>query len=310
MSTSRIAILVHPTRDVRRAVEVLRDWADDHGVAVVQLGGPGHAPEGTTDGASVIVAIGGDGTVLAALRAAAPGSQPVLGVACGSLGALTTVSADELAAALDRFDAGDWSARWIPALAVAPDAERDREYLDHASTEIEALAPEAGEGRPAMAINDLVVVRAGGSQVTSSVEVDGVLYGRFAGDGVIVSTQLGSSAYSMAAGGPVLAPGNGTWLITPLAAHGGCLPPVVVGAAAHVRLQVEPGFAGARVEIDGRPAELELGVYDITLRDDYATLVSVGDEESYFTGLRRRKILIDSPRVMARDVRASLRATK
>ena len=289
MSTSRIAILVHPTRDVRRAVEVLRDWADDHGVAVVQLGGPGHAPEGTTDGASVIVAIGGDGTVLAALRAAAPGSQPVLGVACGSLGALTTVSADELAAALDRFDAGDWSARWIPALAVAP---------------------EAGEGRPAMAINDLVVVRAGGSQVTSSVEVDGVLYGRFAGDGVIVSTQLGSSAYSMAAGGPVLAPGNGTWLITPLAAHGGCLPPVVVGAAAHVRLQVEPGFAGARVEIDGRPAELELGVYDITLRDDYATLVSVGDEESYFTGLRRRKILIDSPRVMARDVRASLRATK
>jgi NAD+ kinase len=149
-------------------------------------------------------------------------------------------------------------------------------------------------------------VRAGGSQVTTSVEIDGVLYGRFAGDGVAVCTQQGSSAYSMAAGGPIVAPGDGIWVVTPLAPHGGCLPPVVVGSGSTVRLNVEPGFAGARVEIDGRPAEIPLGVYDITLHEDFAVLVRVGEEEEHFTGLRRRKILIDSPRVMARDDRAAL----
>jgi NAD+ kinase len=283
VSVDRIAILVHPTRDVRRAISGLTTWAEEHDADVVQLGGPSHAPEGTIEGASLVVAIGGDGTVLAALRAAAAASLPVLGVACGSLGALTTIAAPDLADALDRFAADDWTAHHIPALAIEPET-----------------------GETARAMNDLVVVRAGGSQVTSSVAVDGVLYGRFAGDGVVVSTQLGSSAYSMAAGGPVIAPGNGTWLITPLNPHGGCLPPVVVPASAEVRLEVEPGFAGARVEIDGRPAELELGAYDITLRDDFATLVRLGDEEDYFTGLRRRHILIDSPRVMARDARVAL----
>jgi NAD+ kinase len=284
VSLVRIAVVVHPTRDVHGAMGALKEWAEAHGVEVVQLGGPSHAPAGTIDGASLILAVGGDGTVLGALRAAAPSSLPVLGVACGSLGALTTVAADDLPEALDRFAAGDWTAHRIPALEIQPET-----------------------GDAATALNDLVIVRAGGSQVTVSLIVDGVLYGRFAGDGVIVSTQLGSSAYSMAAGGPVLAPASNAWLVTPLAPHGGCLPPVVLGRDSRLLLKVEPGFAGARVEIDGRPAEIESGPYDITLRQDIATLVRLGDEEEYFTGLRRRRILMDSPRVMARDDRSSFR---
>jgi NAD+ kinase len=222
----RIAILVHPTRDVRRAVDTLRSWAAEHGAELVQLNGvpdaPQCAPAGSIEGASLVLAVGGDGTVLAAIRAAAPGNFPVLGVACGSVGALTTVAAPEIAMALDRFEAGDWVADRLPALVVA-----------------------AADGQGARALNDLVVVRDGGSQVSTSVEVDGVLYGRFAGDGVIASTQLGSSAYSMAAGGSVLAPRSDAWQITPLAPHGGCIPPVVLGARSRVRLTVEPGFGGA-----------------------------------------------------------------
>lgn len=285
----RIAILVHPTRDVRRAVETLRSWAAERGVELVQLDGfpdaPQCAPPGSIDGAELVVAVGGDGTVLAAVRAAAPGDLPVLGVACGSLGALTTVEAPDLAMALDRVEAGDWTPERLPALVVA-----------------------AADGLGARAINDLVVVRDGGSQVSTSVEVDGALYGRFAGDGVIASTQLGSSAYTMAAGGSVLAPGSDAWQVTPLAAHGGCIPPVVVGARSRVRLTVEPGFGGARVEVDGQPTGMAPAVFDITLQPDFATLVRLGGEEQYFTGLRRRKILIDSPRVLARDARATANA--
>ena len=264
----------------------LRDWAAEHGVDVVQIGRSDHAPEGTVEGAGMILAVGGDGTVLAALRAAAPRTVPVLGVACGSLGALTTVTAAELPEALDRFEAGDWRPYRIPALVVKPDA-----------------------GTPAEAINDLVVVRDGGSQVIASVEIDGALYGRFAGDGIIAATQLGSSAYSMAAGGPILVPDSGAWVVTPLAAHGGSLPPVVVGPRARVRLLIEPGYAGARVEIDGQPNGMAAGGFQLMLRQDFATLVRIGeDEEEFLAGLRRRKILADSPRVLARDARVEARA--
>jgi NAD+ kinase len=282
----RIAILVHPTRDVRRAVESLRSWAAEHGAELVQLDGfpdaPQCAPPGSIEGAKLVVAVGGDGTVLAAVRAAAPGDLPVLGVACGSLGALTTVAAPDIEMALERVESGDWTPDRLPALVVA-----------------------AADGQGERAINDLVVVRDGGSQVSTAVEVDGVLYGRFAGDGVIVSTQLGSSAYTMAAGGSVLAPGSDAWQVTPLAPHGGCIPPVVVGARSRVRLSVEPGFGGARVEVDGQRTGMAPAVFEISQEPDFATLVRFGGEEEHFTALRRRKILIDSPRVLARDARAT-----
>jgi NAD+ kinase len=283
----RIAILVHPTRDVRQAVETLHSWAGEHGAELVQLDGfpdaPRCAPPGSIEGAKLVVAVGGDGTVLAAVRAAAPGDIPVLGVACGSLGALTTVAAPDIDMALDRVAAGDWTAERLPALVVA-----------------------AADGQGARAINDLVVVRDGGSQVSTSVEVDGVLYGRFAGDGVIACTELGSSAYSMAAGGSVLAPGSDAWQVTPLAAHGGCIPPVVVGARSRVRLTVEPGFGGARVEVDGQRTGMAPAVFEISMERDFVTLVRLDGEEERFTGLRRRQILIDSPRVLARDDRKRL----
>ena len=199
---SRVGVVVHPTRDVGRPLAALHAWVAEHGAELVQHSrvpdGPDIAPDGDPADASLIVAIGGDGTVLAALRQAAACGRPVLGVACGSLGALTTVAGAALVDALDAFAAGDWVAQSVPALRVVDAA-----------------------GTTADAINDVVVVRDGGNQVSTEVEADGVLYGRFSGDGVIASTQLGSSAYTLAAGGPILAPGSDAWTITPLAAHGG-----------------------------------------------------------------------------------------
>ena len=80
------------------------------------------------------------------------------------------------------------------------------------------------------AINDFVVVRRRAGQVIVDVSVDDELYARLAGDGLIVASPLGSSAYSMAAGGPVLASGTPAIVCTPLAMHGGNAPPLVVPA--------------------------------------------------------------------------------
>jgi NAD+ kinase len=282
----QLGLVVHPVREISRALNYIETWARAHNITVVQLQVPGPkrqvAPAGEGSHCDLIVAVGGDGTVLAAIRAAAAAGRPVLGVACGSVDALATVSVDELASALDRFQAGDWTPGTLPALSVGPPSA-------------------VGQ----LAFNDVVVVRATAGQVAVIVHVDGVLYGAFAGDGVIASTQLGSSAYALAAGGPLLLPGAQAYVVTPLAAHGGSLPPVVLGARSRLRIEVDAGHVGARVELDGQATDLGGLTLELELLADQATLVRFGNEEPYLSGLRRRRIVLDSPRMYFRGAQAA-----
>lgn len=291
MDVHCIGLVVHPRRDLDRALGSIRAWADARGARVVQIPTEGQdrrvAEPGAAAECELIVALGGDGTTLIALAAGAGAGRPVLGVACGSLGALTACTADWIADSLDRFAAGRWEPRVVPGLEVA---EEDAPFV--------------------RAVNDLVLVRAGAGQVTTSVHTDGELYSRFAGDGVVVATPLGSSAYTLGAGGPVLAPSAAGLVVTPIAVHGGCCPPLVTGPDSTVTVRLEPSHAGARMELDGRVAEV-IGphlprTFAVHLVPHHATLVTLGSEESMLAGLRRRRILIDSPRILARDEREAL----
>jgi len=282
----RVALVVHPTRDVDRALDALTSWAAERGVDVVQLAVDGarhreYAVEASLEDGDLVVAVGGDGTVLAALRAAAAHGAPVLGVACGSLGALSAVPAEKLAEGLERMWAGEWTARSLPALAVGAAGEPDD-----------------------WAANDFVVVRRGAGQVVADVAVDDELYVRVAGDGLVVATALGSSAYSMAAGGPVMAAGTAAFVCTPLAMHGGTAAPLVVPADAVVTVEVHPGYAGFDVEIDGRDRVFAGHRFRLTLHPDKLTLVTFGAFGRGLAGLRKRHLITDSPRVLARDARA------
>jgi NAD+ kinase len=283
----RIALVVHPTREISGALKRLEAWAGGHGLDVIQIQTLGAsarevAERGELAASDLVIALGGDGTVLAALRAAAREDVPVLGVACGSLGALTAVHADALEAALDRVWHGDWTPRPLPAIAIHP-AGADHEW----------------------ALNDFVVVRRGAGQVVVNVYVDDELYVRLAGDGLIVASALGSSAYSMAAGGPVLASGMPALVCTPVAMHGGNAPPLVVPASTDVRIEVRPSFAGFDVELDGQRYPLEAVDYRLSVHDEKVTLISFGDLGLGLTGLRKRRLITDSPRVLARDDRAA-----
>jgi NAD+ kinase len=284
---ARIALVVHPTRPVEAALETLKRWAEQQELEVVQL--PLVVGEqrqvsagGEVEPGDLVVALGGDGTVLSALRAAAPGNAPVLGVACGSLGALTAVPGDRLDEALERVRTGDWIARRLPALVIQP-----------------ADAPDE------WALNDFVVVRRGAGQVVAHVSVDGEPYVRLAGDGVIVASPLGSGAYSMAAGGPVLVWGTRAMVCTPVAMHGGSAPPLVVPASSSVRVEVHPGFAGFDIEIDGHTSPLQALDYRVSLRDEKVTLVTLAERGLGLAGLRERRLITDSPRILARDDRAA-----
>jgi NAD+ kinase len=283
----RIGLVVHPTRDVEQALGTLTRWASARGVEVVQVGDGRREIARRADAAAgdLLVALGGDGTVLATLRTAIVVEAPVLGVACGSLGALSAVTADELEAALERVWEGDWTPRSLPALSIDVAGG-----LDH------------------WAINDFVVVRRGAGQLVAELHVGDELYARLAGDGLIVATAVGSSAYSMAAGGPVLAGDTPAFVCTPLAMHGGSAPPLVVPADAPVTVVVQPGFAGFDVEIDGQDRPTEAHRFRLRLHPDKVTLVALDPPGHGLAGLRRRRLIADSPRILARDHREQKRA--
>jgi NAD+ kinase len=275
-----IGLVVHPSRAIDRPLATLRQWTARHGVELVQIRASCQqesvAPPGEADHCDLIVSIGGDGTMLAATRAAAEAGRPVLGVACGSLGVLTSVAAGELERALERFSRGEWLARSLPALDVARDP-----------------------GERLIALNDIAIVRTAGGQVRLTVHVDETLFARIAGDGCIVSTAAGSSAYALAAGGALLMPGTEAFVLTPLPTHGGSCPPLVVPAASQIVIDVMRGQGGARLEVDGQIASTDVGRLEISLREGVAKLVAFDDQEPFLAGLRRREIIADSPRILA-----------
>ena len=274
----RVGVVVHPSRPVGDAIELLAAWTRERGLDLVQVrsaDGPSVAPAGDVTACDLVVALGGDGTILKALHTSAPSHTPVMGVAYGSLGALTAVAVDGLREALERFGAGDWRARDLPALVV-----------------------ETPDGHASSAVNDLVIARRRGTQLLVDVYVRGDLYVRLAGDGVIVATPLGSSAYSMAAGGSLLEEGTEGFLCTPLSMHGGCGPPLVVAGDARVTLELHPGYSGFYVDIDGFAVETDATRFDVTRTEGHATLVVFEDSPTGFSRLRARGLIADSPRVV------------
>jgi NAD+ kinase len=280
----RIGLVVHPSRQIDRPLATIAEWADARGIEVVQVPARGAmrmvAPLGEVSACDLVVAVGGDGTVLTALRSAADHATPVLGIACGSLGALSAVMANETAGALDRYETGDWSRRSLSTLEAFVDGSK-----------------------VAWSLNDFVLARRGIGQLIVEVSAGDELYVRMAGDGAIVATPLGSSAYTMGAGGPILAAGTGALVVTPLVMHGGSAPPLVVPSGVDVTLEAHPGFGGFDVEVDGHEQEVEGRKFVLRLAEERATLVSLGDPGLGLTALRRRGLITDSPRVLARDTR-------
>ena len=173
----RVGLVVHPTRPVDRALQDIGTWASAHGLTVGQVMVSGQPrqladPVEAAD-CDLLLALGGDGTALIALHAGAPTSRPVLGIACGSIGVLTSVSAERVTEALELVAAGRWRPVAVPGLEVA-----------------------WGEAPGGVVINDVAIVRDGPGQILVSIAVDGVLYAHVAGDGLVVASALGSSAES------------------------------------------------------------------------------------------------------------------
>ena len=184
-----------------------------------------------------LITLGGDGTLLRGAKLLGGRPVPIIGVNLGRLGFLTSCSASEVESALRRFKAGDYTAESRMTLAATTAGGRDP----------------AAESERWLALNDFVLHKGGFARVVRlSISIDGERMGTYAADGIVVATPTGSTAYSLSAGGPIVAPRLESIVITPISAHTLGIRPLVVHAEAEIVLQGEDGPDELLLTVDGQ----------------------------------------------------------
>lgn len=281
-----LGLALRPERELDQALRQIGAWAVTHGVTLVGVEGDPRLPRGVerrpeealAQGCDVVLALGGDGTMLGAMRAAAPLGVAVLGVNLGTLGYLTEVDATHLLPALDALQRGAYTIERRSGLALA-----------------------AREEMPAqLAYNDVVLTRVPGrGQAALALHIDGELLARYASDGVITATPQGSTAYAFAAGGPLVSPRAHGMIVMPDAPAGLFNRAVVLAHGESLGIEILPRSAPVSIERDGRLlGHAEPGArLEIQGRPDAARVVRV--HPGGFAERARRKLGITDPAGLA-----------
>ena len=232
-ATEPVGVLANPSGECGPQLLMIEAWAREHGLEIVDLGTSAE-PSSLTADCQLLIALGGDGTILRALQLAMAHRAPVLGVNFGHVGFLADIRGDELARALERIAGGEAEVDERTALVAAIDAEETHRVI---------------------AFNDVVVARRPGyGTARLRVVVDGERILALTGDGVVIASPTGSTAYTVGAGGPAVVPTLDAIVVTPLATQGSPLRSLVVDGSDSVRVESDPSGAPLSMEIDGRAA--------------------------------------------------------
>lgn len=254
-----------------------------HGVQVVfqEMLQPGDPPgpevEGTLDnGVDLLITLGGDGTLLWGARLVADRDVPVLGINLGHMGFLTSVTENGIERALEGLFRGDF-------------------YLDRRSTLDASLVGEDGsEHARYLALNDFVIHKRGMARVTRlELQVgegeDREEIGGFTGDGVVISTPTGSTAYSLSAGGPIVAPGMACMIVTPICPHTLAVRPLVISADETVTVLPLDRAGTLVLTVDGQEeAELSRGESVVIRQAKTAVNLIRIPGQTFFSTLRQK----------------------
>lgn len=288
----QVGIVARPGIDAEPARRVIDSWAAARDKKVVVLlddedaarSAPNHPSEDASEYA-LVIALGGDGTVLRALAEASPRGAPVLGVNLGSLGFLTEVSASQLEPALQLLDKG--SATLEVRIAL------------------EALSIDTrGRHERYLAYNDTVLSRTpGAGPAAVAVHVDHSIFARYVCDAIVISTPTGSTAYNFAAGGPLVAPSIDAFAITAVAPHGPFNRTLLADASAEIAIEILARSAPLELEIDGqRVSTLSPGAGVRLVRSPTRGLLLRLSPTTYYERARVRLGLAD-PEVLREDRR-------
>jgi NAD+ kinase len=239
-----IGIISRPRRsNLAEIVPQLLDWLERRGMATVidtetanalSRGASGKTRHQVVEQAELLLVLGGDGTMLAAAREAAPRGVPILPINMGSLGFLTSFTAEELYPALEDTLAGRAAIEERVLLLV------ERTHNGKILTQQRVL-------------NDTVVHKGTlARMIELELHIDGGFVCRYRADGLIVATPTGSTAYSMSAGGPIVHPKVESILITPICPHTLSDRPVVVPDASLIELRLSEAADSMFLTLDGQ----------------------------------------------------------
>ncbi len=221
------------------------------------------------------VSLGGDGTFIYTARMCHKFQIPVLGVNLGRIGFLTEVEPDEIN-------------RIIP-MALKGELQTEKRMV------LEATVNRFGNQMTLKSINEMVVAKGGFSRIVSVIaEVDEKYLSTYTGDGIIVSTPTGSTAYSLAAGGPVVYPTLNSIIINPLCPHALGVRPLVVGGSSTVKIKIETSSSGVVLTADGQES-IDLVPMDEVIIKKSPTPIFVfkHPEKDFFSILREKLKWID-----------------
>ena len=239
------AIISRPSRpEVARTLPALRAWLQDHGYDVIfdpetAKYSNGQREVMRSEMASrhldLVVVLGGDGTLLSAVRATAATDAPLLGVNLGSLGFLTDVPLSSLFPMLDAIAQGQTPVERRSLMQC--DLMREEKVLGSY-----------------LAFNDVVVNKTAMARLNNyDLFVDKAFVSSYRADGMIVATPTGSTAYSLSAGGPVVMPTVNAFVITPVAPHSLTHRPLVVPDSAVIEIVLRSDEEVAYLSLDGQP---------------------------------------------------------
>ncbi len=215
---NRFCIVSHGEKDVNHeSAEEIKRYLENYDKCVKIVGNSTEITDSFQ--ADMVIVLGGDGTVIQAAKRLAGKQIPILGVNFGTLGFLTEVERPRIRQALDAVMAGDYELE--QRMALSCHLHSDREEKGH------------------IAVNEFIVgKRDFGHMITASVYVDDSFLDTYVADALLISTPTGSTAYNLAASGPVLAPGMEAMIITPICPHSLNKRSLVVSSQAQIRVVI------------------------------------------------------------------------
>lgn len=243
MEINKIGIISKPKAEIAEVVSPLIEWLRKREIEVyldketgAAVGSPDKCLTRNEMSAVVdlVVVLGGDGTLLATARALAGKLVPILAVNLGGLGFLTVITRDELYPTLEEVLAGDFQTE--RRVQIAAEIVRSDEVI-----------------ASFLALNDAVLNKGAIARILDfEVFVDGMFIANYKSDGLIVSTPTGSTAYSLAAGGPVVAPSVQAFIITPICGHTLTARPIVLSDSVKIEIVVKSQRESSYLTIDGQ----------------------------------------------------------
>ncbi|MEN8005483.1 MAG: NAD(+)/NADH kinase [Candidatus Krumholzibacteriota bacterium] len=279
---TRIGLFGNPRKsDLPRAVRTIADRCAAAGVEVLaseELAGgvPASIPvlpnKELIEKVDVVIALGGDGTMLRAGRVLGLSGVPLLGVNLGSLGYLTDVPLEEVPAALDLVFTGQY-------------------HLDTRSRVYCSVWREEEKIATASALNDLVVNMGPLPRALDmELQMDGDSLGRFLGDGIIVSTPTGSTAYNLSAGGPICQSTVDCLLVAPICPHSLGMRPLIVAGGTKIELLLHETGEGAILTADGQRTNVLANGDRLAFREAHREVNLIKFPQSSFYRVLRHKL--------------------